>query len=755
MDPVTKRVLSVVLALITLSALLCTTAGAINTYRHFDDETFILGDADGNRSVDAMDLYLMRCHIVGINVENQTTDIQALDFDADTVLSAVDVYHMRCLLVGRESAADFENGHQLYKLTIAGNDINDYEIVVSGGTEKENVYTAATILSQYIYEACGVRLGIVFDTSDAKHVIHFNRYDPLSDEALALGLGNENYIIDVKNGDVNIYGSLRGTMYAAYEICEKYLGVRFYDNEYVFLYKTRTSDIPEGTHIKKEVQLTFRYSGGVVFDKPAQWGAYYGNRLNGSQIYVGGNPQDGYLVGPHFINAHSFSYYYSMGTGTLPDESYGTLSQRYTAKFYNGIQTDPLKWQPCATDETTYDILFTGLRDTITMLKLWGSHYFVPQYGDDSMSFSINDNSKYCSCRLCGRMANGVIRKDRDTGEVTVIKAPEGNGGLYMQLANKAVKDIQEYMSGLKLFMILYDHTVPATIRPDEKLILMYCGHGCNNHIFGSGECGDGVNNLGYNNNADEVSLKEWVKIAHDNGAQLWFWSYGVNFHYFLGGGCPNIPDFYENFQYIVNVCGADGIYFEGAGNANNFEKLKSYIAARLMWEPDMSHERFVEYIKEYLYMYYGDGYEILWNYILMQTAAGDLKGCTVNNYDRPWDQMDKGYLAEHYEEMHAMLAEARDLAKTELQKKHIDDLSLSCEFMGLSSVYKSWYTNGTEESRALYEERYTSFFNAVTATGMEIFDDPGVFKIPKKIDFTVCPMTQFYNYGSWADRSE
>ena len=168
-----------------------------------------------------------------------------------------------------------------------------------------------------------------------------------------------------------------------------------------------------------------------------------------------------------------------------------------------------------------------------------------------------------------------------------------------------------------------------------------------------------------------------------------------------------------------------------------------------------MSHERFAEYIKEYLYMYYGDGYEILWNYILMQTAAGDLKGCTVNNYDRPWDQMDKGYLAEHYEEMHAMLAEVRDLAKTELQKKHIDDLSLSCEFMGLSSVYKSWYTNGTKESRALYEERYTSFFNAVTATGMEIFDDPGVFKIPKKIDFTVCPMTQFYNYGSWADRSE
>ena len=74
MDPITKRVLSVVLALITLSALLCMTAGAINTYRHFDDETFVLGDADGSGSVDAMDLYLMRCHIVGRIFDGQSVD---------------------------------------------------------------------------------------------------------------------------------------------------------------------------------------------------------------------------------------------------------------------------------------------------------------------------------------------------------------------------------------------------------------------------------------------------------------------------------------------------------------------------------------------------------------------------------------------------------------------------------------------------------------------------------------------------------
>ena len=738
-----KKTVSAALAVLTLLMTFSVCAQAAR-YKRFTDNTFTLGDADGNGKLNGIDSYLAQCYVVGKEGMSELVNTQAVDLAANGTVNGTDLYYLKCLLVGKLTAADLENGRQLYRMTVAGNDISTYEIVVCGGTANDNVYCAAELFNQYLYETAGIRLNIVFDSSDSDRVIRFNRLDPLCDEALELGLGNEGYIIDVENGNINITGTLRGTMYASYELIEKYMGVRFFDNDYVFLYKIRNSDIPEGTHIRKDVKLELRYCGGMLMCQSALWGSYYGNRLNGSQIYAGGNSYDGYQTGPHFINAHSFDYYWKMGTGIMPDESYGTLSERYAAKYESGEYKNQFTWQPCASSEQQYEILYTGMIDVIEMITAWGSHHFLPQYGGDSMSFSINDNSNYCSCRYCNKFANGVL--DKNTGEW--ISPPEGHGGLYMNLANRAARDVQEYMPGLKIYLILYDHTVPATVRPDKNLILMYCGHGCNNHILGSGDCGDNKTMLGGSNAKDEIALKEWADIAHAQGASLWFWSYGVNYHYYLGGGCPNIPEMYYEMKYIIEECGVDGFYFEGCDYSNNFEKLKSYISAKLMWEPDMTYDEFVAYIKEYLYMYYGDGYEQLWQYILMQTEAGDRRPCFINNYDRPGDQMDYAYLAEHYEEMHGLLQTAYELAGTDWQRTHVKYLMLSCEFMGLSSVYDDWYVNGDADSRALYTERYTWFYNFVKESGVVIASN-GSYKVPATLDLSVNPMIQFYEFGS------
>lgn len=733
-----RKIISSILAAATLFSVLSVCAQATQ-YTHYDDETFKLGDANRDGKVNGTDSFYMKCCISG---KDGNIDRQAADLSADGRINGSDIFYLKKILSGSTAPEELDTDYQVYKFTVAGNDISDYEIVVCGGTEEDNVYTAASLLAQYVEEVVGVKLSIVFDSSEAEHTICFNRLDPLGEDAVALGLGNEGYLIDVENGNMIITGTLRGCMYAAYELIEDYLGVRFIDNDYLFLYKTRYSEIPEGTHVRKDVRLEFRYCG--IMSKSAMWGAYYGNRLNGSQLYCGGNRSDGYQTGPHFINAHSFGYYWQMGTGTMPGEDFGTLSERYAAKFQSGEAKDPKKWQPCGSDENAYRIMYTGLIDVIEMITSWGFHHFVPQYGCDSMSFSINDNGEYCSCILCHRFANGL--KDKKTGQY--IKEPEGYGGLYMNLANRAARDIQDYMPGLKIFMILYDHTVPATVRPDKNLILMYCGHGCNNHVFGSGECGDSMTSLGTNNNDDEIMLKRWVEIAHDSGASVWFWSYAVSYGFYLGGGCPNIPELYAEMKYIVDECGADGFYYEGDGSENNFEKLKGYISTKLMWEPDMTYDEFVGYVKEYLYMYYGKGYEQLWQYILMQTEAGDRMPCFINNFDRPGDMMEYAYLAEHYEEMHGLLWEAYYLATSDLQRDHVKKLMLACEFMGLTSVYDDWYVNGDGESRALYEDRYTWFYNYLVESGAPIGSDD-VYTIPETIDFTVNPMIQFYEFGS------
>lgn len=721
------------MAVVIILGALSITAGAVQKIR--TDDLFVLGDANNDGKIDLKDSNLIRSHILGRYSAREAVNMDAADIVADGVINSKDAYYLKASLADQIDLSELWGDYSIRHLTVGGNDIGDYTIVIPEGVtaDTSSTYAAATHMRDYILAASGKRLNIV--NADAKietpHVIQYIQYDPLIEEAAAMNLGNEGYIWEVKNGDLYIYATLRGPMYATYEILEDYLGVRYFDDKYTFFYRHSSVDIPEGTYNYHYPRLEFRFSGQQMANKDTRFDIYYPNRLNGSQLYVDGNPRVGYQVGPHRINAHSYDYYWRMGTGTMPDESYGSIDKRLDAKYQSGEQKDPLNWQPCATSEEVYQTLFGGMMDYITMINGYG-HWFPLVYGDDSMSFSICDNGNYCSCRNCRSMARN-----------------EGYSGLYLNLANRAAMDVQEYLPGLKIFLILYDHTVPATIRPNEHMILMYCGHGCNNHILGTGGCGDGTTLLGSSNKADETDMKVWADIAHEAGASIWYWSYAVNYHYYIGGGCPNIPDIYYNFDYIVNECGFDGIYYEGCSCSYNFEKLKAYLATKFMWETDMSYDQFCTYMKEYLYMYYGNGYEQLFKYIMMQTEAGNAVPCFINNYDRPGDQYSYEYLREHYEEMRALLLEAYELTMYPEQKTRLETLIVSCEFLGLSSVYDEMYTNGSEASRKTYEERYSWMYNYIVNNNMQIFSDPYAYTVPAACDFSVNPMTQFYESGS------
>jgi hypothetical protein len=131
--------------------------------------------------------------------------------------------------------------------------------------------------------------------------------------------------------------------------------------------------------------------------------------------------------------------------------------------------------------------------------------------------------------------------------------------------------------------------------------------------------------------------------------------------------------------------------------------------------------------------------------------AAGDATGCFVNNHDRPYDMYSWRYIAEHYEEMRELLFAARSLADTDEKITRIDNILMSCETLGLGAVYTEMYTNGTEESRALYEERYTWLYNYIKSNNYELSTSNNtVFVLPATIDFSSRPMDQFYHGGCW-----
>ncbi len=761
------------------------------------DELFELGDVNGDGAVNARDANEIKLHVT---CGREITE-DAADINADGVANARDVLYFKLIFAGISEISDYEKEDvSIYKLTIAGNSIEDYDIVFPDnavyGTgskgDNDNCTYAAEFLQRAIRQATGINLDIVQGEHGNKpHMIFFYCIGVDDELARTMELGLENYKYEVKDdGNLYVYGTLRGPMYAAFEILEDYLGIRYYAERYTYFPKKRTADIPAGTSVYHKVPLEYRFSGQNA-DTNTVEEYYFPQRLNSTSIYAYWAKRYGYMTGPVFDNAHSYADYYLMGIGDDPGPDYPDLKNRYYVKWHSKMDNYPrfgYTWQPCTSPDSAatldteypsdYAYMFQGMLDALQMMKDWGNNVDeMTALGVHVASASINDNGEYCTCMMCTRKANGTSMKlkksmlgllDGYTGEYTITK--EGNAeyvnfkkesysGIYLDLTKRFGRDIQEYYPGVRVMTIIYDHTVPETIRPDERTVIEYCGHGCNAHPFGSGLCGTYLNTLGESNAHDEIELKQWADMCHEAGATIWFWEYGVNYHYDLFP-CPNIMDFWQTFHYILVDCGCDGMYYEGCSfvpwdgsyqdsEEYNFENLKGYLAVRMMWEPEMTYEKFLDTMMEFLYMYYGPGYEHVYDYIQYQTAAGDATGvCCRVNYDRPWEMYSKEYLSEHYEEARACLDRAVAMAKTAKQKERCERLYLSCDFMGLCACYDDMYTNGTAESRATYEERYSALWSYLDLTGYAIFSDE-TYTLPEEIDFTVNPMTQFYAFGS------
>ncbi len=736
-----KKVLAALLTVAMLAGAMASTVLARDFYIEQDirlDDSFALGDVNEDGALDAKDALYMTANLKGL--DGYTMNAQSSDFTADSVFDAKDFYYIKLCLSGAASPEDYGDDLAVYKLTIGGNDLSKYSIVVPADTsEEENIWFAYQNLMKYIRTATGVTIPLCYGEANTEKYIAFHDVEMNSERGEYLGV--EGYQYDIVDGNIDIYGTYRGNMYAVFDILEDYLGYRFYSGRETFVYKNRTVDIPDNISAEVIPALNFRYAR-QTFGSGYVPGHFFPNKLNGSQVNGYDAPYYGTKTGPFYSNAHSFVEYWQMGTGIMPTDPNMSEQQKLEAKFASGTAPSAYSWQPCATSDEDYYILFNGMLECNRMRQFWDKYNVIYYEHEITVfSFSIADNQSYHTCRNCNQISQGNEKKG--------IPA-EGYSGLYLQLYNRAAEEVQQYYPGIRLYGIVYAKDFPATIKPHDQLIILYCGIGCNNHILGQEECyPDGGQLNGMSNDDDLFALKYWGNLCKETGAELWFWVYPVTYHYYLTS-CPNVLNLYPNLKWLCEEANVTGIFYEGGGTTYNFETLKEWIAVKFMWDTDMTEEECHDVIMEYLYMNYGDGGEELYKYIEMQTEAGDLCGtCFINNFDRPGDMYSYEYLAEHYEEMRDLLEVALTKAKNSDQRGRIETLIVCCDFMGLSSVHTDWYVNG--KNRELYEERYTWMYNYIKDHNMRVFSD-ATYALPSSIDFEENPMIQIYGSGSRRD---
>ena len=743
-----KKMISFLLAALTLAFMLPLTAMA-QTFEH--EETFTIGDADGDGEVNMLDLFSLKRYLSGYPNENFVTD--ACDFSAKGSVSMPDLLEEKKLLAGYAEASDYETGYSVNKLTIGGIDISEFAIYISEDvTEDDNAYLASTELQKYIKEATGVEVPLLRARTEGSHYITFHKVDWQSELGKELGL--EGYVYSVQNGNLDVYGTLRGNMYFTYTFCEDYLGFRFYTGEYTYEHKLRISDLPEGSGGTVIPEVPYRFAKlSNYIQGENRYSYFFTNRMNGSQVYAHETDfKYGTLVGPQHINAHSFGYYYRMGTG--PDSA----PNKYM-KYLSGTQVNELNWQPCATnfestyddwtgewDYCDYDIIFNGFLDTMILCTEERNKVYLYDYGLAMMSFSICDNEFYCRCRDCR----------------TKMRT-EGASGLYVDFVNKGARDVQKYYPGMKFMTIIYNHYIPETVRPDKNVVIMYCGTGCNQHALGSGGCGDNVV-PGYNlagqpldrsNTKDTAALKAWTGFCHEAGTQIWVWYYPENYVYKLVEVPINFC-LYDDYHFMLDECGVDGIYSEGEDYEayGGLSALRCYMSIQLMNNPHMTKDEYIEGCKEFLRMYFGPGYEDVYEYMVLLEEAGDQSGsCFLTNCNGPGEMYSYKFLADNYEVMHTYLINA--LAKTEndLQATRLKRLLACSEFLGLSTVHDRMYTKGTEASRQLYMERYTWAYNYIKeqVEAGEMLAYTGT--VPDTLSFEKNPFEQFCRGGTGSIR--
>ncbi len=762
------------------------------------DDEIVVGDANGDGAVDMRDSLAIRMYSAGVgDVDNVTADI-----DCDGKVNAKDLLIIKKCNAGVDNISNYSSSETVDRFTIAGNDIAEYSIVYHADAKYvENSYYAASTLKRYVEKATGVELPIVTEAT-TEHKIEM--VDVTAIEGLEDVLEIENYKYEVKNGDLLIYGTRRGNMYAVYDILEQYLGYRFYFNSFVYEYNQRYVNIPEGAADSHEPYLNFRFCK-QFYDAE---GHYFPAKLNGTQLYGFTGEAYGTLTGPAFVNAHSYDYYWKMATGEVDVVFDGTNSSDYAAKYDAGFQQDPLGWNPCSTSDMDYATLFRGLLESIRYKCMNNDKWVLRD--TTYMSFSICDNFKCrCSCVDCRYIYSTGM--DRERGE----RLNAGFMGLNLYLANRACRDIREYYESwdedgfwtgrpagieetgeiadddwysygygeaildeypnLKLLTFVYEFDAPhellmtderyAGIVPEENLVLMVGGGPCNNHVLGSGDCGDNQNILEQVNGTEAAEARrQWGEITKLTGTEYWYWYYPVNYNVNLAD-TPNIFNIYYDYKFLVEECNFTGIFYEGEVNndAYNFEDLKAQLSAMLMYNMQdaadggvemMTFEEYCEVIKEYLYMYYGDGYEYIYKYIVALNEAGDATNyCFANNIDYPGDMYDYEYIRENYEYMRDLICKALALAEGE-EIKRCSYLLVNCEFLGLSAYHKDYMASDDAEWKAEYEARYEWMFNYVANNYRYLGYKWTTLVSDISYDVTKSPMILYYSGGSWQSDS-
>lgn len=215
--------------------------------------------------------------------------------------------------------------------------------------------------------------------------------------------------------------------------------------------------------------------------------------------------------------------------------------------------------------------------DVLKIVKDSVNSFFNKFPNSDVISVSQDDNTQYCQCDKCSKIDN-----------------QEGSpAGTMIHFVNA----VAESFPNKTISTLAYQYTrKPPKVKPIENVLITLCSIECNRSVPIELGCKD-----------FSSDLKGWSQLT-DN---IRIWDYTTQFTNFLAP-FPNWGTIKPNINLFVDN-NAKWIFEQHSNNDSELFELRSYIMAKLLWNPNLD---FQTLLNEFNNKYYGNGGKYISKYV-------------------------------------------------------------------------------------------------------------------------------------------
>jgi len=560
-------------------------------------------------------------------------------------------------------------------LTLARGGRSDYAILV-GSQASPSERRAATELQEHLRQITGATLPLLTDAAPANQPLIFVGRSPALDaQGVAIPydqLGDEGYVLKTSGRHLIIAGGrLRGAMYGVYGFLDR-LGCRWFAPGVSRIPKRPVLQVPALDVTEKpafEYRETFFTE---AWDK--DWSAR--NRLNGQSHKLdestGGKVQ-------YYPFVHSF-------LELVPPEKYFKDHPEYFSLIDGERRAE--RGQLCLTNP---DVLRIGVES----VRRW-----IREHPEAKIiSVSQNDWQGWCECDNCRRV-------EEQEGGV--------HSGPILHYVNRVAEQIEKTNPGILIDTLAYWYSErpPRHVRPRPNVRIRLCPIGaCEAHPY---------EQCPYNRFFVSL-LKEWSRITN----QLYIWHYNTNFSHYL---LP-FPDFDELAADIpmYKRHGVVGLFLQGAyapGGGGENAHLRSYLMARLLWNPGLHPEREID---DFLEAYYEKAakpmrayFDLLHRQVRMPPRGAGHHLWIFVHPRMPF--LNRAFL----DEARALFAKAEAAANNETVRRRVDQARMPIDYVELSHARQFVLRGGTYGPADLesLQRRFTAFVARAKSYGIEYFSE-------------------------------